>query len=104
MKNTAVIAANNQSVVAKPNAFSEPIYPTRGMRTLMIIMLELKNEVDAPISSGLNVVFAICIPRVHAIPSGIAAMRNARTKNAIETELSARNIAETNAILTAKTM
>ena len=45
------------------------------MRTDIIIMEELKNDVDVPISSGLNVVFAIYIPSVQAIPSGIAAIR-----------------------------
>ena len=42
--------------------------PSHLIKTDIIIIEELKNEVDVPISSGLNVVFAIWIQRVHAIP------------------------------------
>lgn len=85
----------------KPKFFKEAKYPTKGISTDIIIILELKNEVEVPISSGLKVVFAICRPKVQAIPSGIAVIKNARMKKKIETKLSARKIAEISAILTA---
>jgi hypothetical protein len=101
IKNNAVTIANTHNVIENP--IIDAIYPTKGINADIIIIDELKNEVDVPISSGLNVVLAICNPRVHEIPSGIAAIKTARTKNITETELRAKNIEAIKAIVTAKT-
>ena len=100
MKKAKVIIANIHKVSVKP--IIDDRYPTNGIRADIIIIDELKNDVAVPISSTLKVVLAICKPRVHEIPPGIPAIRNAKMRNTTDILLRAKKIAAKSAMLTAK--